>query len=393
MPRPPYYPVAVTGAWIPFSKPHRAKNELAYVEQVLASGHTHGDGPFTEQATARLLEIVGARAALLTGSGTHALELAAWLLDLGPGDEVIVPSFTFSTTAASIVATGATPVFVDVDPRTASIDVGAVEAAVNPRTRAVSVVHYGGVAPDMDRLAEVAHRTGIAVIEDDAHGLGATWKGRGCGTFGVLAALSFHATKNVQCGEGGALLVNDAALLARAEILREKGTDRSRFLRGEVDKYSWVDRGSSYLLSELSAAVLAAQLEEFDTVQTARHAIWDRYAAALTPWAAAIGGDVMSPPPEAEHPAHVFYVLAPDRAARGDLLDHLRGLGIGATFHYIPLHSSAAGRRFGRTPFGCPVTEDLSARMVRLPLWPDMTDEDVDRVIAGALAFTPARIP
>lgn len=378
--------------WIPFSKPYRSAHEADYLAQVLASGHTHGDGPFTERASELLRTIVGNSAVLLTGSGTHALELASWLLDLGPGDEVLVPSFTFSTTAASVVMTGATPVFVDIDPTTGSLDVDSAEAALTARTKAVYVVHYGGVAPDMDRLSALAKRAGIAIVEDNAHGLGARWNGRACGSFGVLAAQSFHATKNVQCGEGGALLINKPELRPRAEILREKGTDRSRFLRGEVDKYSWIDRGSSYLPSELTVAVLTAQLEAFDTIQEQRHLIWDEYAAALAQWADRSGVRLMAPPPESDHPAHVFYLLAPSADARTELLAHLRDRGVGATFHYIPLHSSVAGRRFGRTPHPCPSTDDFASRIVRLPLWPGMTHTEINRVVTAVREFEPARV-
>lgn len=378
--------------WIPFSKPYRSAHEVDYLTQVIASGHTHGDGPFTERASELLRLIAGNSAALLTGSGTHALELASWLLDLIPGDEVIVPSFTFSTTAASVVMTGATPVFVDIDPTTGSLDIDSAEAALTSRTKAVYVVHYGGVAPDMDRLVAFAQRAGIAIVEDNAHGLGARWRGRTCGSFGVLAAQSFHATKNVQCGEGGALLINDPGLCLRAEIMREKGTDRSRFLRGEVDKYSWIDRGSSYLPSELTVAVLTSQLEAFETIQQQRHSIWNAYADALAEWADLTGGSLMTPPPESEHPAHVFYVLAPTADARTDLLAHLRERGVGATFHYIPLHSSIAGQRFGRTPNPCTSTDDFASRIVRLPLWPGMTNVQVDRVVTAMREFEPSRV-
>mgnify|MGYP000120121316 CR=1 FL=1 len=380
VPRPP----------IPYSQPYRAPHESEYLEQVLSSGWTHGDGPFTKRASALLAGLTGCESVLLTGSGTHALELASWLLEIGPGDEVIVPSFTFSTTAASIVMTGATPVFVDIDPATGSLDIGAAEAALTERTKAVYVVHYGGVAPDMDLLTAMAARAEIQIVEDNAHGLGARWGGRPCGAFGVLAAQSFHATKNIQCGEGGGLLINKASLRERAEILREKGTDRSRFLRGEIDKYSWIDRGSSYLPSELTVAVLTAQLEDFDTIQRQRHTIWSTYAQSLETWAKQSGATLMSPPPKVEHPAHVFYLLTPDAESRTAMLEHLRAAGVGATFHYIPLHSSVAGQRFGRTPNPCPATDDFASRIVRLPLWPGMTDSQVDRVISSVHDFEPA---
>jgi len=375
---------------IPYSKPYRAPHESEYLEQVLSSGWTHGDGPFTKRASDLLAGLTGSESVLLTGSGTHALELASWLLEIGPGDEVIVPSFTFSTTAASIVMTGATPVFVDIDPATGSLDIGSAEAALTERTKAVYVVHYGGVAPDMDLLAAMAARAGIQIVEDNAHGLGARWDGRPCGAFGVLAAQSFHATKNIQCGEGGALLINKPSLRERAEILREKGTDRSRFLRGEIDRYSWIDRGSSYLPSELTVAVLTAQLEVFDTIQEQRHAIWSTYAESLETWAKQAGATLMSPPAKVEHPAHVFYLLTPDAESRTTMLDQLRAAGVGATFHYIPLHSSVAGQRFGRTPNPCPATDDFASRIVRLPLWPGMTDPQVDRVISAVHDFEPA---
>lgn len=378
--------------WIPFSKPYRAPNEIEYLADVLESGHTHGDGPYTARASALVGEVTGAHAVLLTGSGTHALELGSWLLDLGPGDEVIVPSFTFSTTAASVVATGATPVFADIDISTGSLDLDSAEAAVTPRTRAIYVVHYGGVAPDMDAVLALAGRAGAAVMEDNAHGLGARWRGRPCGRFGALGAQSFHATKNIQSGEGGALLINDPTLFRRAEVLRDKGTDRSRFLRGEVDKYSWIDRGSSYLPSELTAAVLTAQLEAFDTIQSMRHAIWSRYEEALLPWASAFGFSLMSPPPEVDHPAHVFYLLAPTGEVRNEFLAYLRSQGIGATFHYIPLHSSVAGIRFGRTPHPCTVADDFAARLIRLPLWAGMTDGQLERVVGAAVAFCPVEV-
>lgn len=379
-------------AWVPFTKPYRAPHEMDYLGEVLDSGYSGGDGPFTRRASELLRGITGAPQALLTPSGTHALELAAWLLDLGPGDEVIVPSFTFSTTAAAVVATGATPVFADIERNTLGLDMDAVAAAVTPRTRAVFVVHYGGVAPEMDRLADIAARHGLLVVEDNAHGLGARWRGRMTGTFGVMAAQSFHATKNVQCGEGGALLIADPQLHARAEIIREKGTDRSQFIRGQIDKYTWVDRGSSYLPSELQAAVLAAQLEAFQEIQAARHAIWGTYRRDLATWASGAAVTLMDPPAHVDHPAHVFYFLAPDAATRTAMLQHLQRSSVGATFHYVPLDSSEAGRRFGRTPTPCTVTADVASRLVRLPLWAGMSDTDVTQVVDAVTAFTPALV-
>ncbi len=376
---------------IPFTRPFRTPDELAYLEEVLDSGHGQGDGVFTRRASALLEGITGARHALLTPSGTHALELALWLLDLEPGDEVIVPSFTFSSTAAAAVQVGAVPVFVDIDARTGNIDPDAVAAAVGPRTRAMCVVHYGGVGVDIDPIARTASEHGLAIVEDNAHGLGGTWQGRALGTLGDLAAQSFHSTKNVHAGEGGALLTSSDVLAERAEIVREKGTDRSKFIRGQIDKYSWVDRGSSFLPSELNAAVLTAQLEHFEEIQRLRHAVWAAYAQRLPEWAAAHGWSLMHVPEGAEHPAHVFYMLAPDHAEQTAMIAHLRDAGIQATFHYVPLDSSVAGRRFGRTPSPCTVTADFSARLVRLPLFTGMTPEQVDRVVDGVQSYV--RVP
>ncbi|MFG1609403.1 dTDP-4-amino-4,6-dideoxygalactose transaminase [Actinoplanes sp. NPDC049265] len=357
---------------IPFNRPYRAPRELDYLAEAAASGHTSGDGPFTRRATALVESLTGAAHALLTTSCTHALELCALLLDLKPGDEVIMPSFTFVSTANAFALRGAVPVFVDCRPDTLNLDENLVEAAVTPRTRAIVVVHYAGVACAMDTILAVAGRYGLAVVEDNAHGLGGSYRGRPLGSFGALATQSFHATKNVSCGEGGALLINDPSLVERAEIIREKGTDRSRFFRGQVDKYRWMDIGSSYLLSDLLAAALTAQLEAFGEIQRARHEVFDAYAAAFG----------FSMPPG--HPAHLYYLLMPDLAARQELIAHLRGRGVQATFHYQPLHDAPAGERLGRTgPGGCPVTSDVADRLVRLPLWAGLTPSDVDRVISS----------
>jgi dTDP-4-amino-4,6-dideoxygalactose transaminase len=366
---------------IPFSKPYITAREHEYLGQALTSGHLQGDGPMTAAATRLVERVSGAARALLTPSCTHALEMAAILLDLAPGDEVVVPSFTFSSTAAAVALRGATPVFADVDAETLNLDPDSIEACLTSRTRAVFVVHYGGVGADMRRILEIADRHDLRVVEDNAHGLGARWHGRPLGTFGSLATQSFHATKNIQCGEGGALLVNDAAFMERAEIVREKGTDRSRFLRGQVDKYTWNDTGSSYLPSELQAAVLRSQLESFDEIQQMRHRIWNTYAASLGAWADVSGARLMHVPARAEHPAHVFYVLMPSHEAQQGLLGHMRSRGVTGTFHYIPLDSSPAGRQFGRTPRACAVTHNIAYRLVRLPLYAGMTDADVDRVV------------
>jgi dTDP-4-amino-4,6-dideoxygalactose transaminase len=372
---------------IPFTRPYITAREHQYLDEALASGHLQGDGPMTAEATRLVEQISGAAQALLTPSCTHALEMATILLELGAGDEVVVPSFTFSSTAAAVALRGAVPVFADIDPDTFSLDPDSLETCITPRTRAIYVVHYGGVGADMKRILDIAARHDLRIVEDNAHGLGARWHGKALGTFDALATQSFHGTKNVQCGEGGALLVNDPAYLERAEIIREKGTDRSRFLRGQVDKYTWTDIGSSYLPSELQAAVLRSQLESFDEIQRLRHRIWNNYAESLAAWADSTGTRQMHVPAAAEHPAHVYYVLMSTHQAQWELLDHMRTRGVTGTFHYIPLDSSPAGRRFGRTPYPCMVTHDIAYRLVRLPLYAGMTDADVDRVVDVVSSF------
>ena len=367
-----------------FNRPFVAPRERQYLLEAVESGHTAGDGPFTRRASALLTALTGARSALLTTSCTHALEMTALLLDLRPGDEVILPSFTFVSTANAYVLRGAVPVFVDCRPDTLNIDEGGVEAAITTRTKAIVVMHYGGVACELDTITKVAERHGIPVIEDNAHGLGASYRDRPLGSFGALATQSFHATKNVSCGEGGALLINDDRLRERAEILREKGTDRSRFFRGQVDKYRWMDLGSSYLPSDVLAAALTAQLESFAESQRARQAVWAAYDTAF----AGLGVGRPGVPAGSEHPAHLYYLLMPDLEARQALIAHLAGRGVQATFHYQPLHSAPAGERFGRTgPGGCPVTEDVADRLVRLPLYAGLTEAEIARVIAAVRSF------
>ncbi|MBF6520456.1 dTDP-4-amino-4,6-dideoxygalactose transaminase [Nocardia farcinica] len=371
-----------------FSRPYRARRELANLAAVLASDHSHGDGPFTASATAKLRAITEAPHALLTTSCTSALEMAGLLLELGPEDEVIVPSFAFTSTATSMALRGATCVFADIDPATGNLDPESVAAAIGPRTKAVVVIHYGGVAADMAGLLELAAAHGFAIVEDNAHGLGGRWRGRPVGTIGTLGTLSFHDTKNVHCGEGGALLLTDDILMGRAEIIREKGTDRARFLRGAVDKYSWQDIGSSYLPSELNAAVLDAQLDEFDRIQAGRHRVWNAYAAGLPDWAARNDVRLMSVPADREHTAHLFYLRTPTEQRRDDLIAHLAARGISAPFHYVPLDSSPAGLKLGRTPYPCVRSAEFSGTVVRLPLWPDLADAQVERVIEAVTAFT-----
>ncbi|HEU4349995.1 MAG TPA: dTDP-4-amino-4,6-dideoxygalactose transaminase [Actinoplanes sp.] len=370
---------------IPFNRPYLARREIEYLTEAAVSGRTSGDGPFTRRATA-LLEHLTGTPALLTTSCTHALELTALLLDLRPGDEVIMPSFTFVSTANAYVLRGAVPVFVDIRPDTLNIDERAVEAAVTPRTKAVVVVHYGGVACEMDAIGKIARHHRIPVIEDNAHGLGAAYRGRPLGSFGALATLSFHATKNISCGEGGALLLTDERYQERAEILREKGTDRSRFFRGQVDKYRWMDLGSSYLPSDVLAAGLTAQLEAFDEIQCRRHEVWRAYHAAFADL------ELIRPtvPAGCDHSAHLYYLLMPDLKRRQGLLEHLASRGVQGAFHYQPLHDAPAGQRTGRAgPGGCPVTSDVADRLVRLPLHAGLSDGEVATVIEAVRSYRP----
>lgn len=366
---------------IPFNRAAVTGNETAYVSRVIADGPLHGDGPFTRQCHEWLERITGSGKALLTTSCTHALEMAALLLDLREGDEVIVPPFTFVSTVNAIVLRGARPVFVDIRPDTLNIDERQIEAAITPRTRAILLVHYAGVACEMDAVMDIASRHGLAVVEDNAHGLMGRYKGRALGTFGVFSTLSFHDTKNLSCGEGGALLINDPDHVERAEIIREKGTNRTRFHRGQVDKYTWCDIGSSYLPSDILAAFLLAQLESHERIQARRHEIWARYAESLAPWAARAGARLPVVPDGCEHPAHIFYLLMPSLEARTRLIAHLGERLILAVFHYLPLHLSAMGRRLGGADGQYPVTEEVADRLVRLPLFFQLTDDEQSRVI------------
>ena len=370
-----------------FSRPYLAGMEYTNINASLATTSWHGDGDFTRKATEWLLERTQASGALLTTSCTHALELAAILLRLDRGDEVIVPSFTFSATATAIASRGATPVFVDIDPRTMNLDPAAVEAAVTERTKAIFVVHYAGVACDLDAIQAIADRHGLAIVEDNAHGIGAYLRGQHLGTFGTFGTQSWHDTKNVTSGEGGALLINDLQYLERAEIVREKGTNRAVFLRGQVDKYTWVDEGSSYLPSDLLSALLLAQFERFEEIQDRRQYVWHRYAAELPSWAADQGVGLMEVPADREQPAHMFYVVMPTHADQAGLIGALREKEIVATFHYQPLDSSPAGQRLGRTPFPCTVTADRAVRLVRLPLHAGMSKTDTNRVLEAVTAY------
>ena len=372
---------------IPFNRPFATGNEVEYVRAAIATPKLSGDGPFTTECH-RLLELsLGIQKALLTTSCTHALEMAALLLNIGLGDEVIVPAFTFPSALNAFVLRGTRPVFVDVRSDTLNIDEAQFERRITERTKAIFLVHYAGVGCEMDTIMAIAHRHKIAVVEDNAHGLYGRYRGRFLGTFGELATLSFHETKNFTCGEGGALLINEAQFNERAEILREKGTDRSRFFRGEVDKYTWVDVGSSYLPSDLLAAFLCAQLEHREQIQSIRRQIWETYALELAPWARANGARLPIVPPECEQSYHMFYVIMPSLESRQALISHLAGLGILAVFHYLPLHLSPMGLRFGGGKGDCPVTEDLADRLLRFPFFTGMSRSEQSQVIEAVQAF------
>jgi len=372
---------------IPFNRPTLVGGEMEAVGAAIASGHIAGDGPFTRRCGEILETSVGCARALLTTSCTHALEMAALLLNLKPGDEVIIPAFTFVSTVNAFVLRGVTPVFADVQPGTLNIDPVHVEYLITARTRAVVVVHYAGVACDMDAIMRVANKAGIAVVEDNAHGLFGTFRGRQLGTFGVLATQSFHETKNFTCGEGGALLLNDRSLIDRAEVIREKGTNRSLFFRGQVDKYTWVDVGSSYLCSEILAAHLSVQLENRSRVQQLRSSIWQTYSDRLSDWARVRGVGTPTVPAECGQAFHMFYLVLPSLEDRQRFIAHLRERGILAVFHYLPLHLSPMGIRFGGRVGECPVTESVSDRLVRLPFFTGMTATDQAQVVEAALSF------
>ena len=372
---------------IPFNRPCLAGQEYQYIAEAIANGHASGDGPFTRRCHELLERELGVPKALLTTSCTHALEMAAILLDCGPGDEIILPSFTFVSTANAFVLRGARIVFADIRPDTLNLDQSRLEALVTPRTKAIVPVHYAGVACDMDAICKIASRHGARIIEDNAHGLFARYKGKYTGTFGSLATQSFHETKNVTCGEGGALLVNDRELLERALIIREKGTNRSQFFRGQVDKYTWVDIGSSYLPSDLLSAFLLAQLEGRAEIQRKRRRIWESYQQQLADWASQRGVRLPAIPPECEQAYHMFYLILPSLEYRQALIAHLKEQGILSVFHYVPLHLSDMGRKCAAQQAHCPVTEDLSLRLLRLPFYNDLTEAEQARVVKAVTRF------
>jgi dTDP-4-amino-4,6-dideoxygalactose transaminase len=366
---------------VPFNKPYVTGSELGYIQEAIDNSHLAGGGPFSRRCSAYLRDRLGAQAVLLTHSCTGALEMAALLARVAPGDEVILPSFTFTSTATAFALRGAVPVFVDVRADTLNLDETLVAAAITPRTRVIVAVHYAGVSCEMDSLRELADSRHLMLVEDAAQGFGSDIGGSPLGTIGALGALSFHETKNVISGEGGALIVNDPTLIERAEILHEKGTNRRAFFRGQVDKYSWMDIGSSFVASELAAAFLWAQLEQADWITAQRMAIWERYHAGFAGLESASALRRPVVPAGRSHNAHLYYLLLPSARARDATLDALARVGVTAVFHYVPLHSSPAGRRLGRAASPLPVTDDVSERLLRLPLWIGMTDEQIDWVI------------
>jgi len=372
---------------IPFNRSSVIGRELDYITEALRIGQIGGDQSFTKRCQGLLEQVLQVPKALLTTSCTHALELAALLLDLQPGDQVIVPAFTFVSTANAFVLRGAWPVFIDIRQDTLNMDEAQVERLLTPRTKVIVPVHYAGVGCEMDVITDIASRHGIAVIEDNAHGLFGSYRGRKLGTFGSFSAQSFHETKNVTCGEGGALLLNDAGYLERAEILREKGTDRSRFFRGQVDKYTWVDLGSSYVMSDVLAAFLFGQLEVWQQIQDKRRRVWEYYDRQLRDWARERGIRTPIVPPHCDQAYHMYYLLLPSLDQRTALIEHLKRRGILSVFHYLPLHLSRMGQKFGGRPGACPVTEDVSARLLRLPFYNTLSEFEQERVVAALLEF------
>lgn len=371
-----------------FNKPTTIGNEMAYIQQALSNMHVSGDGAFTKQTHKLLETILGVPRVLLTTSCTHALEMSAILLDIQPGDEVIVPAFTFVSSINAFVLRGAQPVFVDVRPDTLNLDESKLEALITERTKVIVPVHYGGVACEMDTIMDIANRHHVAVVEDNAHALFGKYKGRYLGTFGQLATQSFHETKNFHCGEGGALLINDPALVERAEIIREKGTNRSRFFRGQIDKYSWVDVGSSYLPSDMLAGFLLAQLEEREVIQAQRQSIYCYYQQHLSDWAEEHRVQTPFVPDTVEHAYHNYFLLLPSLEVRTRLIAYLKEKGIQSVFHYLPLHLSDKGREYGGKLGDCPVTEDISDRLLRLPFYNTMTEDELQTVVQALYEFT-----
>ena len=372
---------------VDFNNPAPVGKELDYVTQAIQSGHISGDGAFTKKCHAILQEGLGVPRVLLTTSCTHALDMSAILLNINQGDEVIIPDFTFVSTVNAFVLRGAKPVFVDIRPDTLNLDEAKLEEAVTARTKVIVPVHYAGVGCEMDAILEIAHRRNLKIVEDNAHGLFGKYKGKYLGTFGALASQSFHETKNFNCGEGGALLINDSELIDRAEIVREKGTNRSRFFRGQIDKYTWVDIGSSYLPSDILAAFLYGQLEQRERIQGHRKVLWDTYYMGLKDWAARHDVQLPKIPEYCEQSYHMFQMLMPNLELRKKLIMYLRERGILSVFHYLPLHLSDMGRSFGGSVGDCPVTERVSDQLIRLPFHNVLTGTEQEEVMEAILEF------
>ncbi|MEN6435839.1 MAG: dTDP-4-amino-4,6-dideoxygalactose transaminase [Anaerolineaceae bacterium] len=372
---------------IDFNRPHLTGKEMEYALQAYENAHISGDGNFTKKCNAILEEVIQAPKALLTTSCTHALELSALLLNIQPGDEVIIPSFTFVSTINAFVLRGARPIFVDIRPDTLNLDESLIESRISEHTKAIIPVHYAGVGCEMDVIQKISNRHHIPIVEDNAHGLFGKYHGKPLGSFGCMATQSFHETKNISMGEGGALIINDPELIERAEILREKGTNRSRFFRGMVDKYTWVDIGSSYLPSDILAAVLYAQLEKWQSIQQHRADVWNYYHDNLTDWAAKNDCRLPVIPEHCQQAYHMFYLLLPNLDTRQRLIKHLKQQQVHAVFHYLPLHLSDMGQKFGGKPGDCPVTESVSDRLVRLPFHNALTQEEQSWVVKAINSF------
>lgn len=375
------------GYRIPFNKPLFLGKEIDYIKDAIERGHISGDGYYSKKCQDTLQKILSVKKVLMTTSCTHALEMAALLLDIKEGDEIIVPSFTFVSTVNAFVLRGAKPVFADIRKDTLNIDENQIEKLISPRTRALVVVHYAGVGCELDQILGISKKYGIKVIEDNAHGLFGKYRGKYLGTFGALATQSFHETKNFTCGEGGALIINKEELIQRAEIIREKGTNRSRFFRGEVDKYTWVDLGSSYVISDILCAYLYAQIENFKSVQEKRKIVWNYYYENLKDWALEIGVRLPVVPDHCEQSYHMFYLVLPSLDFRQKLIDYLKSKKILTVFHYLPLHLSDMGMKFGGKKGDCPVTEEISDTILRLPFYNSITEEELAEVTAAIRSF------
>ena len=370
---------------IPFNRPASIGKEIENIKQAIKNGHLSGNGPFTKKCQVWLEEEIGCNKVLLTQSCTGALIMAAILADIQPGDEIIMPSFTFVSTANAFVMRGGTPVFVDINPDTLNINETQIAGAITPKTKAIVPVHYAGVGCEMDVIMALAEDNGLLVIEDAAQGITAAYKGKPLGSIGQMAGLSFHETKNIISGEGGALLINDNRLVDRAEVIWEKGTDRAKFFRGQIDKYTWIDVGASFLPGEIMAAFLYAQLEEVDVIRDRRLEIWNTYHNAFEGIEA--GGKIRRPiiPTHLTHNAHIYYLLLSDLRSRTIFIEKMRDQGVQTIFHYVPLHSSPAGKHYGRYHGDLSVTEDISDRLVRLPLWIEMSSSDIEQVISATI--------